>query len=297
MKRYQYTVRLTADGEPGTGLGGENVNAFAPRNAEGEFVLHGSHLKGLMRVQFGEMARSLGWDPSWESALFGIPGQTDEDDETFSLGQARSEVKCGRAISRTRLASNGTAETGTLRTVEAVPVETVFRGEIRSQIACDEPLEIALKLAVTSLDAIGSGRNRGAGQCVVSIDDFNESPGELACEFDRVAKAPYVRPRVSATPSPVVFDGGWTALDLTFVAADPICCPETADKTNVLRSGFAIPASAVQGVVLHRLNRINPTLADKTFASDCFRSWPLLPVGPRGQDAYCDPVRVGLTHR
>ena len=86
-------------------------------------------------------------------------------------------------------------------------------------------------------------------------------------------------------------------VSLQFTATSPVCCPEIADKTNTIRSGFAIPASAVQGVILHRLRRENPSLADATFKCDGFIAWPLLPKGIGDGFQYSDPVRVGLTHR
>jgi hypothetical protein len=65
-----------------------------------------------------------------------------------------------------------------------------------------------------------------------------------------------------------------------------------------MRSGFAIPASAVQGAILHLLDRADHDAASRMFASPAFRAWPLLPCAPAGGDpGSVLPVWTSLTHR
>lgn len=83
MATFAYTVRLTSDGEPGTGLGGKVVNDFVPRNHDGLPALPASHIKGLMRAAFVEIATSLGWDSQLENRVFGARDQACADETLF----------------------------------------------------------------------------------------------------------------------------------------------------------------------------------------------------------------------
>jgi len=87
-------------------------------------------------------------------------------------------------------------------------------------------------------------------------------------------------------------------LDLTFSAEQPVCCPESPVVGNVIRTGFTIPASAVQGAILWRLNEQSSSLASQCLADSAFAAWPLNPCGdPRQGPVADEAVRVSLTHR
>ncbi|MBU4485744.1 MAG: hypothetical protein KKD38_02335, partial [Candidatus Delongbacteria bacterium] len=63
--------------------------------------------------------------------------------------------------------------------------------------------------------------------------------------------------------------------------------------TNVMKSGFSIPSSAVQGVLLHSLNNRSEDLASACFNNKDFRTWPLLPV----TESRYVPCRLSSTHK
>ncbi len=56
-------------------------------------------------------------------------------------------------------------------------------------------------------------------------------------------------------------------IELIYVAATPVCFPERPEHTNLITSGFAIPASAVQGSLLHLINE-----ADQRWPARCLRA-------------------------
>jgi len=83
-------------------------------------------------------------------------------------------------------------------------------------------------------------------------------------------------------------------LGLVFEALNPVCVPESPIvKNNMISSGFSIPASAVQGAILHRINDISKKAATACFKSRNFRAWPLNPSN--SVDALS--VRVSFTHK
>ena len=74
MATHCFTIRLTSDAEPGTGLGGEVINDLVPRDHCRRPVVEASHLKGLMKAEFHAMSAHLGWDQSVETRIFGGHG-------------------------------------------------------------------------------------------------------------------------------------------------------------------------------------------------------------------------------
>lgn len=80
---------------------------------------------------------------------------------------------------------------------------------------------------------------------------------------------------------------------IIFTPINPLCCPEQPNKTNVIKSGFAVPASAVQGTILTKISSYNNNFATECFKSPLFRTWPLHPA-PQG---YMESIRVSLTHK
>ena len=93
-------------------------------------------------------------------------------------------------------------------------------------------------------------------------------------------------------------DAVW--LQVTFECDGALCCPEIpVVRNNHISSGYTVPASAVQGALLHALAKKNPELAEGVFASQNFRSWPLLPIPNVKLDESDEvmPVRISLSHR
>ncbi|MCO6454200.1 MAG: hypothetical protein J5I93_02690 [Pirellulaceae bacterium] len=295
MKICTFTIRLTSDAEPGTGLGGEVINQLVPRDHWGRPVIRASHVKGLMRQQLRELIRDLGWDATLDKWVFG--GEKLNEDAagvgaaaTFQVADAVAEPgaqghSATGLVTRTQVDDKtGVASDATLRTTERVASGTVFRGAVHSDQPVDSVADLAWRLALLSIPAVGGSRNRGCGDCIVTLDDEARSPGELLAALhgalqkadwkhplaEPLRRGPLFRTDRDSTPDAVV-------LRLVFQASTPICCPEHPSKANVISTGFSIPASAVQGAILCRLNELAPTLATDTFNDLAFRAWPLHP--------------------
>ncbi len=333
MNAYTYSILLTSDAEPGTGLGGESVNELIPRDHENQPTVRASHVKGLMREAVATAAKQFGWDEELETRVFGASGRESDVDATIRLTDATAnEPTRSRFVTRTRLGDDGVAVDKTLRTTECLPIGTQFVGQLYSSSPRGSVEDLAWRFALRSIPAIGGGRNRGCGQCVIEIgasadDDSQTGNGGQAGGDSQAAAAPETPGELLKALHDRLRDDDWkvqtsadraasstlaathAVLRLTFEAETPICCPEIPDKTNVIRSGFSIPASAVQGVILHRINQEHPALADKLFACGQFRAWPLHPVGyvnacqkngdgeePTSADVAA-AIRVSLTHR
>jgi len=301
MAKIEYNIELKSDAEPGTGFGTELINKLVPRDSKGRIIIPASHIKGLMRDNLNTIADDLN---SKELSLlikkvFGTPGGIKENNEgILYLSDAKSDVSASIFISRTSLNEYGVAKDTSLRTTEAIPVGTIFKGSVHIQDSfATENFEL-IKLALLSLNAIGGSRNRGCGQCKVTIKGVIETPGNtlksiialLSVEKKKEVKNNQVFNivNVDVDKKPVFFK-------LTFSAEGPICLPETPIVgNNTIVSGIAISASAVQGAILHRINKIDKNVADYCFTSVNFRTWPLLPVIDNATGL---PIRAPLSHR
>jgi len=311
-----YTVELKSDSQIGSGLGGEFVNSYVTRDSEGNPVIRASHIKGVLLQALKDIFTGLGWDtlvigetlgsPGWRPGAVAVDRQSSGTghESQFKFSDAVLEPAGPNSPSVTRLISrtaidpqSGTASPRSLRTQEAVAVGCRFRGRVVGDSSASA--DVLLRLGLASIRAVGGGRNRGSGSCVITIDGEERSPGDLLKEFYRLlSAAPAPAP---AAPAARVREAGtgvaW--FDVVFSAEHSVLCPERPETLDTLRSGMAIPASAVQGLILHRLNNLNPEIADRCFCDPRFRAWPLHPCGHRG-DAVEDlpwPVRVSITHK
>jgi CRISPR/Cas system CSM-associated protein Csm3 (group 7 of RAMP superfamily) len=301
MTTLRYTLTLLSDGEPATGFGLETVDALVPRDHHGEPVVPSSHLKGLLRERVESLASVLGERcDALVEALFGAPGDEGDDGVrgVAHIGPARLAAgqAAVRTIARTKIGALGTASGMTLRTVEALRATTSFQGTVRVDAPAGGEADLALRVALLSLESIGGNRTRGAGLCRIDIEEEARSPGEI---LRTLAKAtPAVAEPAPAAPPITAFDEAVVWYRLSFVAEEPVCCPETPPAgSNVLRGGPAIPASAVQGALLTRLSEGDDALAARCFGSASFRAWPLLPCAPDGVETSPIAVRVDLAHR
>jgi hypothetical protein len=319
---YQYRIELTSDAEPGTGLGGEVLNEIVPRDAWGRPMLDGTHIKGLMSQALRDIAVEL-WHPAILKELFGQPHIHGlEGASLIRVGAATAPADTAiRMVTRTAVSDAGTAQDRTLRTTEVAPVGTVYEGVIETSLEPGSAHDLAWRLALLSITAVGSGRSRGSGLCVTKLvgpTAENRSPGQLlrllhehfAKTENRLGAVKTAESASAPAVHPVSFSsrGKAVALRLVFAADSPVCCPETTSRTNVIESGFSIPASAVQGMLLTHLGQSDQALATALFAHDHFRAWPMQPcarqeklasapsaVGPA--DQYPISIRVSLTHR
>ena len=305
-KTIKYTLSLLSDGEIGSGLGNEVVNDVLARDHNGRPVLRGSHIKGLLRDRLASLGRDRGWPVVLDELCFGREGQDGDDG---IQGHIRISDACTqkpeaetRTITRTHLTELGVASGGSLRTTEAVAAGTVFQGKVRLDAAAPEAVELALRLSMLSLEAVGGGRSRGGGSCRVDVENEHRSPGEILKALQKLVDAG-LRAAEPVSCGPVVVrdpDGAAVMLRLVFRAEDPVCCPETPIVgNNVVRTGLGIPASAVLGLVIARLAKSDAGLADGALADPRTRAWPLLPSALESDQAGDAPVsvRVALSHR
>ncbi len=276
MTQINFTITLTSDGEPASGFGTGLTDALLPRDSSGRIILPASHLKGVIR----ENLEKFPADIIPRQAVTDLFGHEGTNNGKFYLNDAvASERTATISITRTELNRHGVAKETSLRTSEAVASGTQFSGMMFPDAKLTAPYIDLLKLGLLSLFAVGGNRNRGAGACFVTIDNEKRTPGEVLKDIaGKDFSLPISEPTVS--PSSITSERR-ILLKLTFTADGPVCVPEipVTAKNNVIRSGFTIPASAVQGAVLHRISDINKSVADKCFESGNFRAWPLVPSG------------------
>lgn len=302
MSMIKYTLTLLSDAEPGTGMGTEALNALVPRSADGIPVIRASHLKGLVRAMLEPLEALLG-QPLCESVRRAL-GEAGVDGGDGVVGACRfTSATPGagasvRTISRTAISPLGTVEAMSLRTVEAVAAGTTFSGRVHFGAGADSSVDLLVRLALLSTESIGAGRTRGAGACRVEIDGETRTPGTILKALDRSLRAP-AAPAELRQAAPLLHEdlGDSVWCRLRFEATGAVCCSELPlVANNVIRTGIAIPASAVQGALLTRLSAIDDALASACFASSNFRCWPLIPVGSTNTDVNA-AVRVDLAHR
>lgn len=310
MKLY---LTLLSDAELGTGLGNEGIDDRVPRDASGHAVVLASHLRGLLRDRIQMLCDVRGWPRAVETMVLGEGGGQDSqgngvpsivqlrDASATTTTQEGERTPPIVTITRTALTAAGTVKPTSLRTVEAVAAGTQFETELRLSSSPGSLADTVVRLGLMSIEAIGSGRTRGAGRCRISIDGETRTPGQLLRTIDAQAR------EVEATPVSVVAvrpqplgEGAARWFRVVFRAQGPVCCPETPvnGSTNVIRSGPMIPSSAVQGALITRLDRVDSTLATSCLHDRRFRAWPLVPVSPTdSEDPISFGLRVDLTHR
>ncbi|MDW8373612.1 MAG: hypothetical protein RMM29_08220 [Planctomycetota bacterium] len=304
MQRLTYTITFLSDAEPGSGVGGELVDDIVPRAADGRPCIRASHLKGLMRAELADLAARFGWRDLAEQ-VFGAGGAEGDDGlpSIVSVSDALAEDKQVevRTVTRTAVGDLGVVTGQTLRVTEALPCGSRYRGSIGIAAEPGSALDLAARLALLAVSAIGGGRTRGSGACRIALDGETRSPGQLLHELHQALAGGGLPPRHRPQRAPAKpLSGAQALLQLTFVAESPLCCPEHPEAGQLLRSGPAIPASAVIGALLDRLNDCDPALASACYQAlleGRARCWPLHPCALPERPPTALPVRVALTHR
>ncbi len=303
MSFLSFNICLLTDTEPGTGLGSVNTDNYIPRDHLGRPVIPASHIKGLMREELQNIKKQLALDNFSYDSILGKGGKSIECEGIIKITGPIMENE-GEAdtlmISRTAIHyPTGTALDKTLRTTQALAAGSVFtNGGVQINAANNSVEDIAVRFALRAISSIGGNRNRGSGRCRIEINGENRGPGELLKAFHKALSGAET---VSGTPDPcgpIQLNDEPHWIDIIFRADQPVCCPENPTRANAIQTGFSIPASAVMGTLLHRVNNQNSTLADACFTSDQFRTWPLLPCAMNSSnEALSHPVRVSLTHK
>jgi len=300
MPALNFTLELLSDAEPSTGFGTEMVNSLVPRNFEGCPIIPATHLKGLMRENLLLIAENLDQPDLRKLILrvFGKPGGIDEGTASLlnvsdAIAPLYTKVL---TVTRTSLNEHGTAEDTSLRTTECIAIGTKFKGQINLLKKPESVLQLIVQLGLLSISAIGSSRNRGCGECKVNIDGLTDGPGAT---LKRLIALP-LKENLPLIAEPIKINISGNAnefkiLKLTFTANGPTCLPETPIVgNNTIKTGFACQASAVQGMILHKINNYLPHLATACFENPHFRVWPLLPTI---LNSIAIPVRASATHR
>lgn len=305
MSTYGFTITLISDCEAGSGFGSEILNSLFPRNHEGLPYLPASHIKGLMRDNFSQMAEEL-WPDQAEAlchTLFGREGRAGDDGKSGCFRLSDTQIDHQGAsrtlhIARTALNPFGTVHAHSLRTTEALSAGAIFRGRLTVDGDDSDWQTLASQVALLSISVVGGNRTRGAGACLTMIEGCNDSPGALLKKLGTLIDSGSVSVDPHGTQREAVsaeLSKETVLFKLTFKASAPVCCPETpVVANNVIKSGFAIPASAVQGALLTKLDRCHPALATACFAAPAFRVWPLHPVSDAG---VVMSYRVSATHK
>jgi len=316
MNELTLTISLLADTELGTGLGTETLDGLLPRDAEGRPIIPASHLKGLLRERLEALGALRGWPDGLLDALLGTPGEGGGDGTPSRLRLTDASPRGGDpgviTITRTAIGAYGTAQPGSLRTVEALSAGTTLTAKAWVDDTADGALDLLARLGLMAIDAVGGGRTRGAGLCRIVLGRETRTPGTLLREADDRARRwrpadGAGAPLAGSSGARRLPDGEPVWLRLIFRANSAICCPETPinGSTNHIRSGPVIPASALQGAILTLLNERDSGLASACYADRRFRAWPLVPVcspespstRDRGSREVPFGVRVDLTHR
>ncbi|MBZ0153767.1 MAG: hypothetical protein K8J09_19745 [Planctomycetes bacterium] len=309
-------LQLLSDAEPGTGLGTEALDSLVPRDEGNQPVLPATHIKGLLRDRLGTIGSWLADGTIADrfrillDEIVGLGGESGSDGmqgrmrlADLRLVVAPDATGSTLEIHRTALSELGSAHAQSLRGVEAVAAGRSFRGRLWLDATAGDPIDLACRLGLMSIEAVGSTRTRGAGLCRIRIEGEGRGPGALLHELEQSLQGSLVVARPQSPTAPAakrLRDAGTKWFRLCFLADAPVCCAETpVVGTNVIRSGPVIPASAVQGAILTLLSTRDPELASAAFSSPSFRAWPLTPIAPAtaGPKTVGFGVRVDLAHR
>jgi CRISPR/Cas system CSM-associated protein Csm3 (group 7 of RAMP superfamily) len=302
----EVSMKLLSDAEPGIGLGTELLNDLVPVNTQDHPFIPATHIKGLARQAWRDLASIREW-PAWlEGHLFGQPGTNGAPDRLGAirfrdLVSPQPRSRATSTISRTRISEHGTVAAGSLRSNECVLASTEFGGAILVSAPPDSLEHQAACLTLLAIDAIGGGRTRGAGRVLTTIANQSARPSAYLRKVDELArKAKEPAPTIAHATAASSGNDAAELLVLTFDADTPVCCPQSplASGTNVIVGGFYIPASAVQGGLLTAISELDPALASACFASSAFRAWPLLPCSLPGKPTDNTlPIYTSTTHR
>jgi CRISPR/Cas system CSM-associated protein Csm3 (group 7 of RAMP superfamily) len=302
MNKINFTITLKSDGEPGNGYGTELIDSLIPRNHENRIILPASHLKGIIRENLENLPEAA-VPKSAINKLFGSPGfRADLSQSLFHIENALAQEDAKIIdITRTSLNKFGVAEDSSLRTTEAVAAGTVFIGSITTHPGLTKIYKNILKLGLLSLFAVGGARSRGAGACLVEIENETRTPGEILKQLadsgfnkpDKIDPIPISKSTTKPLEQPEISDE-YSILKLTFKPGSPICVPDIpVVANNMIRTGIAIPASAVQGAVLYRINAICEKSASTCFENKHFRAWPMYPTDNKDNFPLC----CSLSHK
>ncbi len=219
--RMTLTAELLADAHPGSGSGGQGIDALVARDRRDSPVIWASHVEGVLR----DAARRLLGDQVAEDFFGRRAGHRQRAIFTSLYCNSDPGHRIWRSAARASCDNNG-AFTGnraplddTLRAVEYVPKGAKFQGQV--ELPAKELT--LLQRVVQETDALGSGRASGAGrvkllltQCAVSTRPVGNAKSRLV---------------------------------LLLRNLDPLCITATATPDNLIPSLAFVPGRAVLGAL------------------------------------------------
>ena len=332
---YKYTITLFSDAQPGTGLGGEMVNDFVPRDVNNQPYIPASHIKGLMRERSVHMFDCLNMEKAFIGQVFGtryykvldtndgsvktsavkcgpFKGESlfrisdallKQEDNKQKDGTERGDTEKSKTlfVSRTALDKSGVAKESSLRTNEAIAVGTVFHGELTVDAPKDSAADLMVRIGLLSITALGGSRNRGCGRCQVSLDSDADIAGLIPKLIDQLktSNGDISNQSVQSPKTLPDFSGKSVSLELVFRASAPVCVPENAwvGKNNIVSSGFSIPASAVRGALIRLFRDYEAGTMDRLYECEMLQASPLQPCGyiDKNGDTSKAPVSIRVS--
>ena len=194
MNTIKYSIRLVSDAMLSSGMGTELIDSLVTRGLDGQPILKGSHIKGIMRQTISDAVSLLGYpnltivrnvygsfveDPVSTSGIISV--------SDCSVIDKREKVKT-ITVTKTKVGKSGVADNGSLRSTEMIPGGTVFGGQCRIRAAVNSPEDLAVRFSLLALDAVGGSRSRGSGQCIVEIEDENRTVGEILVKLESMLR-------------------------------------------------------------------------------------------------------------
>lgn len=225
--RCKLTAELTEDTHPGSGSGGNGVDALVATDRDRRPVIWATHAEGVLR----DAARRLHGQEA-AGALFGRAGGDRQRLVFTSLYMhppaADSELhrdpncRVWRSAARASF-DNRAPQDETLRAIEFVPKGTRFEGLVELPTN-DLP---ALKRLLAEVDAIGQGRASGAGRVTLTIAPVEPRPRSLGKVTSR--------------------------LRLLLRNLDPVSITATATPTNIIPALPFVPGRSLLGAMANWL--------------------------------------------
>lgn len=182
MKNIIYEIEFYSNWHCGSGLAaGADVDVLVVKDANGMPYVPGRTLKGLLR----EAAETLCDDKANIDNIFGTSGDQDDhktgeaffgnatlpESEYRYITEKKLTPHLFQAFSSTAIDEQGIAKDNTLRKIETV-VPCKLEGNILN--VSDDGVTL-LKLAMSFVKRMGTGRNRGYGRCKITIKEEEEA--------------------------------------------------------------------------------------------------------------------------
>ncbi len=166
-------IELLSHWRAGTGQSRPGMlDATCQRGPDGLPVIPGKHLKGLLRDAV-KRAEAFGWISPATEALFG-----DDSHETARLSEAdraalRENPDLAPMLFDTRRATaigeEGTAKPSSLR-FEEVAVPMTLHAPLQPLAEVPEDWAAQIEAVLPLIRAIGAGRTRGLGRCIITLE-------------------------------------------------------------------------------------------------------------------------------